>query len=42
LWVKPGAYPGGALMYAPVLLANIRLGWKGLLMANAIAYHEYL
>jgi hypothetical protein len=43
LWVRPGAYPRvehpkGASLGA--LLANIRLGWKGLPETNNLAYYE--
>ncbi len=30
------------LGYAPALLANIRLDWKGLPGTNNLAYHEHM
>ncbi len=30
LQVTPGAYPGAPIGLAPVVLANIGLGWRGL------------
>jgi hypothetical protein len=44
--VRPGAYPrvehlkGASLGWAPALLANIRLGWKGFPGTNTLAYYE--
>jgi hypothetical protein len=35
---KAGAYSREKLLKAPVLLENIRLGWKGLPEKNALAY----
>ncbi len=43
---KPGAYPrvehlkGAALEEAVALLANIRLGWKGLPGTNTLAFYK--
>jgi hypothetical protein len=31
---------GASLWEAPALKANIRLGWKGLPVKNALAYYE--
>jgi hypothetical protein len=33
---------GDSLMYAPVLPANIRQGWRGSPGANTLAYYEHL
>jgi hypothetical protein len=47
-WVRPGAYPivehpeGVSLGLTPALFANIRLGWRGLPMTNAVAYCNHL
>ena len=44
LWVRPGANPreehlrGALLNYAPALLANIIIVWKGLQETNTLAY----
>jgi len=46
MWVRPGAYPREehlkvvSLGQAPALLANIRLGWKGLPGTNTLAYYK--
>jgi hypothetical protein len=46
LSVTSGAYPrvehlkGASLVYPPVLSTNIRLGWRGLLGTNTLAYYE--
>jgi len=46
LWLRKGVYPkvehlkGTSLGYAPTLPANIRLGFKGLLGANTLAYYK--
>jgi hypothetical protein len=46
LWVRPGAYQrvehleNASLRYAPALLANIRLGWKGLAGINTLVFTD--
>jgi hypothetical protein len=46
--VKAGAYTrveylsGASLRKALALLANVRLGWKGLLGTNTLAYFDIL
>ncbi len=46
MWVRPGDYPreehlkGASFGYAPALLGNIRLSWKGLPQKNNLAYYE--
>ncbi len=37
-----GNLKGASLGYAPVLLANIRLGWKGLPATNTLADYKHL
>jgi len=42
LWLRPRAYLSGAPLWYILLAlpANIRLGWKSLPGANALAYYE--
>ncbi len=46
MWARPGAYQrvehlkGVSLVYAAVLLTNIRIGWKGPPRTNTLAYYE--
>jgi hypothetical protein len=46
MWVRPVAYPKvenlicASLTLAPVLSANVRLGWNGFQGTNTIAFYE--
>ncbi len=46
--VRPGSYSileylkVASLEYSSALMANIRLGWKGLIGTHTLAYHENL
>jgi hypothetical protein len=48
LWIRPGAYPRGeqlkgvSLGQAVALLANIKIGWKGLPGTSNLAHYEHL
>jgi hypothetical protein len=37
-----GHLKGASLRWAPALLTNIKLGWKGLLGTNTLAYFQRL
>jgi hypothetical protein len=47
LWARPGACPSAehlkdsSIGWSSALSTNIRLGWKGLLGTNTLAYYEY-